>query len=437
MTLHDQLIDIIVNALTADQTILSQDVLDQIADIIITADELSASAAEIFGETGATFISHVTDLFGRLPFAAPLGQVFPSAVNLIPSLILANQLDPDKLVVDTPTEFDLFTVSETALEAFSKSGDQLRVFVHEHSSSFEESAAFLDFTNDLVIDANAANLSHKMLACVAIKVGLETTELKGKRWTVSSVDDEERRLFYCKYHILLAGHLLTNPVFAPVTSALDGIADTLRSAEEYKQFSEPFEILGEINSRETVIDKLLSCYHVLENYMIRAKIAEVVGKHDAATLFGIRNFKQMEIAVEKREMDHLKNLISASWEKQIGGRTFREFVRGCFDQLFNHPDYLEAEFRRFLEKLAISQNGPLNVESACAMLPKLLYQVRCSVVHNKETEYHLSNRELMVPIVAISLTEVCLPTMQRLAFGLPSVPAPNPLHYARKELRLY
>ncbi|EJJ27749.1 hypothetical protein [Rhizobium sp. CF142] len=441
MTLREKILEIITQALTADETILPQEELDNITDIILRADELSTMAAEIFGDTGRTFISEIVSLFARLPLATPLKDVFPKATNVVAFLNLANQLDPDELVEEVPTELGTLFIREAALEAFSKSGDRLKLFVYEHPTNFNESVALLDFSSGLEVGPNSANFPQAMAACVAIKVGLETVDLTGKRWIVSSVQQEQRRLYYCKYHVLLAGHLLTNPVFAPSTLALQGIAETLRTAEEYNQFNEPFEILGEINSRTTVLDTLLSCYHVLENYMIRAQIAKVVGRNNASTLFGIRNFKQMEIAVEKKEMAHLSQLISESWQKQIGIQTFRDYVRDRFDALFHDPAFVADDFHDFMEKLTVKPNGQrlnlANLNDACDLLPKLLYQIRCSIVHNKETEFHLSNRELNVATVLMTLVDLCLPAMQRLAFGLPSVPAPNPLLYSRPALMLY
>jgi hypothetical protein len=441
MTLREKILQLITRALTADETILPQEDLDNITDIILRAEELSAAAVEIFGETGSSFISEVGLLIANLPAEYPLTSVFPQAVNLIALLTLANQLDPDQLEDAVPANIDAFTIREAKLQAFKNDGNLLRLFIYEHPANFKKSVALLDFGSGFGIDTRAANYPHKMAACVTIITGETAVDLSEKSWVIATPKNEKRRLFYCKYHLLLSGYLLTNPVFAPPTSALQGIADTLETTVKYDQFSEPFEILGEINSRTTVLDKFLSCYHVLENYMIRAQIVKVVGRSDATTLFGIRNFKMMELAVQQKEMLHLSTLITESWDKQIGGLTFREYANRCFQSLFSDPLFIPDDFHEFLDRLTVKSNGQqLNTQSlneACAILPKLLYQVRCSIVHNKETEFHLSNRELDVVTVLKTLTDLCLPTMQRLAFGLPSVPAPNPLRYSKSELRLY
>lgn len=441
MTLREKIISIIRSGLTADETILSQERLDEITDIILEAEELCAVAANIFGEEGANFVEQVSSLFGRLPLATPRGQVFPKAANLLTFLRLANKLDPDELDVDVPVDLAEFSISEAQFDAFRKSGHALNLYIYEHPGDLKGSVAFLDLRQPIGEETSPVSIPHRTAACVSIIVGEQTSDLTGKTWVVSTITAEQQRIYHCKYHLLLSGFLLTNPVFAPSTTALMGIPETLRTTDNYNQFSEPFEILGEINSRTTVLDTLLSCYHVLENYMIRAQIVKVVDRSSASTLFGIRHFKQMEISVQNKEAHHLNSLIKMSWDKQIGGKVFRDSVWDMFQSLFNNPAFVANEFHDFLEKLGVRATGQQlalnNLNGACDILPKLLYQVRCSIVHNKETEFHLSNRELSVPTVLLTLTDLCLPAMQRLAFGLPSVAAPNPLRYAREALNLY
>lgn len=441
MTLREKILEIIRCGLTADETTLPPEQLDEITETILDAQDLSAVAADIFEEDGADFVDRVKLLFDKLVLTTPLEKVFPKAANLLTFLHLANKLDPDELVAEVPTDLAEFSIREAKFDALRKDGRKLDLFIYEHSGDLKESVSFLDLRRPIGEGASLESIPQRTAACVSIIVGEQTGDLTGKAWVVSTITDEQQLNFYCKYHLLLAGFLLTNPVSAPSTAALLGIPDTLRTTDNYNQFSEPFEILGEINSRTTVLDTLLSCYHVLENYMIRAQIVKVVDRSGASSLFGIRHFKQMEISVQGKEAQHLSSLIKTSWDKQIGGRAFRDSVRDMFQSLFSNPDFVANEFHAFLEKLGVKATGQqLNLNSpndACHILPKLLYQIRCSIVHNKETEFHLSNRELSSTTVLLTLTDLCLPAMQRLAFGLPSVPNPNPLRYATDALKLY
>lgn len=71
------------------------------------------------------------------------------------------------------------------------------------------------------------------------------------------------------------------------------------------------------------------------------------------------------------------------------------------------------------------------------LLPKIVYQVRCSIVHNKETEFHISNRELDNAARLLVITELLIPIMRRLSFGLPSLLNANPIMYNSRSIELY
>jgi hypothetical protein len=439
MSLRENIIEIIEDALTADETILATEILDANNHVIFTASELAARAPELFVEQEEDYAGLVKTFLNGLPEEVPLASIFPKAVNLPIFLDLANLIDLDDLDEPAPVEIEQLNVSEVVdLEAFTRDDRRVQLYIYEHPNHIPESFAFVDLTDGNPVTAQT--VPRVMTACTTLMVGRHLDVMSGRKWIISWMDDEARRKSYVKYHLLLKGYRLTNAIMAPNSTALQGIAETLTTAIEYMQFGEPFEILGETNGRTTVLDTLMSCYHVLENYMIRAQIAKVANDN-VGTLFGIRHFKQMELAVEKKELEHLTQLFRTSWDIDIGGLTLTDFVDARFTDLFQRGDFVEQEFHEFMRRLTVKRrNEQLNLGNANdlrAALPKIIYQIRCSIVHNKETEFHLSNRELLNPIVLMTLTDLCLPCMQRLAFGLPAAPAPNPLRYNRPVLQLY
>ncbi|GEM_PF-4879111 len=438
MTLREKIIEIITTALTADETILEAETLNANSDTIFTALELADRATDLFTGESEEYIGQVKTFLVGLPEDLPLSSIFPDAINLAVFLDLANLIDLDDLEAQIPQDLGDLNVREvTDLKAYNRDDSCVQLFVFEHSD-MTKSFAFIDLTSGGALTSPAVPI--EMMACALILVGSYQHDMTGKRWIISSIPDEAPRRNYVKYHLLLAGKRLTNAITAPTTNALAGIAETLTTANEYIQFGEPFEILGEINGRTTVLDKIMSCYHVLENYMIRAQIAKVANSN-TSSFFGIRHFKQMELAVEKKEQEHLNELFNASWDISIGGQTLRDFVDAQFTNLSQHANFQDSTFQEFMRRLTVKKRTQvlnLNVPNELRIaLPKIIYQVRCSLVHNKETEFHLSNRELLNPIVKITLTELCLPCMQRLAFGLPAAQAPNPLIYDHPALQLY
>lgn len=439
MTIREQITYLITEALTADETILENEVLDANNHIIFAASELASRSSDLFLEPAEDYISQVKTFLNGLPTELPIASIFPKAINLAIFLDLANLLDLDDLEDPVPPELAQLNLSEvTNLEAYNRDDSPVQLYVFENPNQVVESFAFIDMTVGarLVLPS----VPKKMTTCAALLVGRHQSSMVGKKWVISFIAEEDRHRSYVKYHLLLEGKRLTNAILAPLSNSLVGIAETLTGASDYGQFDEPFEILGETNGRTTVLDTILSCYHVLENYMIRAQIAKVANANTSA-LFGIRHFKQLELAVTQREQGHLVKLFDASWGIDIGGLNLGQFVDGRFNALFRRADFLEPQFQNFMQRLTVKKQGELldiqNSSNLRVALPKIIYQVRCSIVHNKETEFHLSNKELADPIVLMTLTELCLPCMQRLAFGLPAAPAPNPLRYNHPALQLY
>jgi hypothetical protein len=439
MTLRENIIEIISEALTADETVLPNEILDANNHIIFAASELASRATDLFVEEDGDYAEQVKAFLEGLPPELPLVSIFPKAVNLPAFLDLASLVDLDDLDEPAPAGINQLNISEvTDLDAYAREGQPVQLYVYERPNHLAESFVFIDLTQGNPVTTQT--VPKMMTACATLMVGQHPGDMTGRRWIISSMNNEVRRQSYVKYHLLLNGYRLTNAIMAPNSNALAGIAETLTTANEYSQFAEPFEILGEINGRTTVLDTILSSYHVLENYMIRAQIAKVANDNLGA-FFGIRHFKQMELAVEKKEMEHLTQLFRVSWDIDIGGQTLAGFVDNKFAGLFQRADFVEQPFQEFMRRLTVKKrNEVLNINNAAdlrAALPKIIYQVRCSIVHNKETEFHLSNKELLNPVVLMTLTDLCLPCMQRLAFGLPAAPAPNPLRYDRPVLQLY
>lgn len=75
----------------------------------------------------------------------------------------------------------------------------------------------------------------------------------------------------------------------------------------------------------------------------------------------------------------------------------------------------------------------------CPTLYIILYYIRCAVVHNKATEFHISNERLSQQEVwKIVIRNICLHPMIKVAYGLPSVVSDlNPIRYKSRKIMLY
>ncbi|WP_421423329.1 hypothetical protein [Agrobacterium rosae] len=444
MTFRERIAELLHQALCADERYI-EGIEDKIVEVVTQIEGLRSRIEELFLDEGINFINDSTTLFRRLgEVGGDAISAFPRAPNLDLTLALANSLNPALLDSLTPVNLHGMAISpEPEFEgAYSVSGDSLSLFAYENALRPSDSIMYIDLSPSAPkVDVTNSNPPQMVTAIACVLVGSTPQKLTQGRHTISSTDNATARVSYLKYHLLLQGHLLTNPVASPNVRDLRDIAETLSVTNTYSQFREPFEILSEVNSRRTVLDSFLSCYHTLENYMIRARLVTVESASGGPALFGIRHFKRMGLAVAGKEHEHFTALFKSCWDKSVGGVTLQDFTDKKIKDMAAKPNFSISDFQDFLILTTVLEPGKNvnihNTQDIRRLVPSLLYQVRCSIVHNKETEYHLSNKELGNETRMTILTDLCIPIMQLLAFGLPSVSNPNPISYSRQALQLY
>lgn len=421
----------------------ADEILQKALPILDFIKKLREDLDKLFSEDGATYIAEVIAAFSQLSSSgAPVNCLFPKSVNLRYALEVANAITGDQMEAELPLGYEAFRLDEYTITdgVYDAVGNKLPAFFYQNAGNFCDSVSYLDL-KDATDKLSSANFDHSPDLNVVVVLLLARTEhiLRGKRWIISCCLEPEKREYLLKFHILLQGNVLTRPISSPAYGGIMGISETIARAVGYEQFKEPFEMLSEINSRKTVIDSYLSAYHTLENYMVRAKIVEVEKSHTGSTFFGIRNFKRMSIALGDGEAQQLQHLFEVCWDLTIGGMTLEAFASHQVNHLTNAVGGFQSnKLQSFLKKLgATADFSTENKNNKRIAIAKLIYQIRCSIVHNKETEYHISNKELENSTNLMVLTDLCIPIMHRLAFGLPSIWPENPIRYSRKSIDLY
>ncbi|MFT9380602.1 hypothetical protein [Gluconobacter sp. P5B12] len=424
---------------------LPDEILEKANDTLLSLIDISSDIENIFSENGSVYIDKVSSalsVLGEIGVDATL--VLPKSKNLIFALEFANALTSEQLDTQmSPLHVDFIIYKVTSINGlYFTDGKPLSSFAYYNAKSLGESLQYLDFSavNTELTD-DEFDHSRELNAIIVSAICRVDEALSGHRWVMSSNQNEEKRLALLRYHALLSGYLLTAPVMSPSYSGTENIAETVQRSGRYEQFIEPFEMLSEINSRSTVLDAFLSTYHSLENYMIRAKIVEVERAHQSQTLFGVRQFRSIYSAVDKTEQDNFRNLFKICKSLIIGGLSLENYVIGQVNALIallGPQGLAEPNLLNFFNALMIASPSGLS-EPQCRinLIANLIYKIRCSIVHNKESEYHLSNRELSNTTILNTITILCIPVMRRIAYGLPAVTHGNPIEYSRKEISLY
>lgn len=372
-------------------------------------------------------------------------------------LALASNITSETWSKEAPEEKPVRIVflqdGERIEQPHSALGDPLISYFY-NSADVTNSVALIDFRSDPTLaklgsPTNWAPQGEDIIEAWATILLLENIgQVNGCVAVVTSEADNEKAVSYLTYHLVMNGNQLTLPVPLTASRAMQDIQQSLVVTADYSQFVEPFSMLGEVNSCENILDTFLSTYHVLENYMIRSEVSAVLSNSTGRSFQRVRDFKRLGQQTDASEVSHLIRLFNKCWEIQIGGHELRETLIQSFDDVKGDAQWDDDKFDEFLAKLGLLNgsgrqitlgNGFNDEVSLRSNFAKLVYRIRCSIVHNKATEFHLSNEELRRnDIQALIIVKMCLPVMYRIAYGLPSSPAAtNPIRYERRELMFY
>ena len=380
-----------------------------------------------------------------------------NSVPFLKVLSLASNITADTWIMEA-TEVApvraIFLLGDNRIhQPHSASGNPLTYFFF-NSDEISNSIALIDFRDDPNPDSlgapeSWAPMGQDLIEAWAVILLLENiADVDGCLALISSEASIEKALSYLKYHLVMGGNKLTLPMPLPASNAMLDIQKQLAVAIDYTQFVEPFAMLSEVNSCEHILDTFLSTYHVLENYMIRSEVSAVLSNSTGQNFQRVRDFKRLGHQTDASEISHLTNLFRKCWEIRIGVHELQTTLMHSFEQARAEALWDDDEFDGFLVQLGVLNSkgaqitlnsGFNNDDDIRRNFAKLVYGIRCSIVHNKATEFHLSNEELRRKgIRSHVIVKICLPVMTRLAFGLPSsLTAMNPIYYSRRELRFY
>lgn len=225
---------------------------------------------------------------------------------------------------------------------------------------------------------------------------------------VSEIDflANHQYLFYCKSHYiagvsrknvstLLKLHMISSgmkttpsPEYSrpPSNSSLEMFCPS----QSYIQFQDVIGILGEYNNRRDILSKYLSIFHVIENFMFKEPIVRLE-RSSPGTMFSIRDFKRLYKSVDMDEQRAIKSLFKEAFKVSFEGALFSNFAYREWQDFLERNSESESEIIDFLRLLSITDFTNVNPGNFYDFIARVVYQVRCSIVHNKETEFHVSS----------------------------------------------
>ncbi|MGX5915106.1 hypothetical protein ACR0ST_10275 [Aliidiomarina sp. Khilg15.8] len=225
---------------------------------------------------------------------------------------------------------------------------------------------------------------------------------------VNNIDflDDFQYLFYCKSHFdagvsiknvstLLKLHMISSgmkTIPSPEYSRLpsNSSLELFCPSQSYIQFQDVIGILGEYNNRRDIFSKYLSIFHVIENFMFKEPIVRLE-RSSSGTMFSIRDFKRLYKSVDMDEQKALKSLFKEAFKVDFNGSDFKVFAYQEWQDFLTRNATEQSKINDFLCLLSITDLASVNRGSFYDFIARVVYQVRCSIVHNKETEFHVSS----------------------------------------------
>lgn len=210
---------------------------------------------------------------------------------------------------------------------------------------------------------------------------------------------------------------------------------------EYAQFAEIVDVMNEYNIQKHILDKYLRIYQVIENFMFKQQLCEYCDRAKYKKL-SVRDFKGISETLSTNEGKALENLLKKTGEVVLDGECIKKKLYDSWKNTIESSEDNKEKVKKAIELLAIytSEHKPISIEhvdenAVVRIFGRLIYSMRCSIVHNKVNEYHITYINLDEDIKWL-LENYMMSNMEMLVYGL-MLNENSIVMYKNKSLNLY
>lgn len=321
----------------------------------------------------------------------------------------------------------LYSVSPTFPEAW---------FARENGRAFKDSVVFAKpgEISDIEVALTRESVSSKLLFHILATLPSQVNQLpeaivflkkdQGQR----SPKDAEN---FIKLHFLMDGRLIHTPkTVARVPDVID--RDIVDVNIGYGQWGDLLFVLSEYNSRGESLLKFLTLYQVFEGLMFKYPIVKLERAKNGA-MFSLREFKALYTSVSVNELSALENLFKSIFPLSVGATTIKSMVEMQWATLDNATGV--GSIQEEVARIGVNFSGSFAGANCSANFAKMVYVIRNSVVHNKETEFHLTSESLTATLRSL-IEDFLLPALEKIIFHIISA-RNDELWYRNQHLLLY
>ncbi|HHF3140540.1 TPA: hypothetical protein ACPJ1R_001781 [Vibrio alginolyticus] len=319
-------------------------------------------------------------------------------------------------------EFNYNDFSSTILD--EKVGDRT-IYSYFNTDHPDSSICYLNYSIDKTItssdfDENTnVNMIYIIFHCLSEKCeDVNNPLLIHKNLPELGVQDIISSL---KLHLLVSGDFFHNRKIVDRTPDLK-FKKLILISNKYDQFKDAFTILSEYNSRKEILNKYLSLYHGVENFVYRLPIVKLTESNNGK-MFSVRDFHLLYSSIDDKELPSLISFFKEVYSKDCDGGIYLNNLHDSFkngiSSTFLNTALKELQIKNaknvyFNYNMLTATKNKQNLPSQFA---NIVYKIRNSIVHNKETEFHLSHAYLSDEIIEL-LANVVIPELENLIFGL-------------------
>jgi|GEM_PF-3043946 len=276
-------------------------------------------------------------------------------------------------------------------------------------------------------------IQSKLIIQLISKIGTEETPLSQLFYALifnETARNKAKSKSYIAIQLITKGKIF----HIPYEYSRDISTTSMRSISvrnNYHQFKDTLTILSEYNSQTDILDKFLRLYHVIENFMFKSPLVNLERRQNGKP-FSFRDFQRIHTNISRSETDSLKKLVQKVFicEQQAGTNFETYSFNKLADIVVTQSLITEQNFNLLISYLGVEkkQGGPIEFsELTIGSFPKvysdMLYSLRCAVVHNKESEFHLTHEILFTHSIIgnaaqVLLEEFLIPTMEEIIIFL-------------------
>lgn len=334
---------------------------------------------------------------------------------------------------------DLCAINPALFQLLKHDHEELpfKAYGYQNIVNVEYSIGYLNLTEAWRVELAQSGLNHHLLAIFINKLQSSNHYPTTKKFLLirAGAKNKPKNSAFLKLHAIVEGRPVHQPYLSQAIASHYG-KSLISPNENYQQFNEILIILSEYVNQKEVLFKYLGLYQVLENFMFRIPIAQLANKSNPG-MFSIRQFKSLYSSLKEPELKTFTNRFSQYWTHSCDGATLSNHANQALTNLRNHADFNEGEFNKLLPRLDLNLtyaglNGTLNQQN----YGHLVYKLRCVIVHNNETEFHLSSFNMNNSIRLI-IDKLFIEVLEKLIFDLVIKKQTSFIWYDSPNLTLY